>query len=297
MRNVLLVLFCVIISININIKAQENVYTNTRNKVLEDMRIGDFAAAYTRIKLLSPLITDLNENDYQSLKQQLQDSLDNSYHRANSLKEKGKYELAIIEYQRLIGSSKSPLKSPLYAHIGHCYEKRGDNQLAKSNYELGMQHNENLSALRMAWYIRKNKIPATTEEMINLYEKAPNYYAAMDSLGVEYARLGDLNDSYKWFRKSNTDFSKYKMAEYLLDAAVYSQLADEYKTDDPIKLLTDASDNNYSPAQYYLGLLYYFAKDDERVKQDLSKGKFLIEKASSQRYKRASNMLYKIRFK
>lgn len=295
MRKVLFVLCYAIISVSIF--AQENTYTIVRKQVVEDIYARDFAAAHTRIKLLAPLVSSTNENDYQALMQHLQDSLDISYDRANSLKDNGKYELAIVEYQRLIGGNKKPMKSPLYAHIGYCYEKRSAKQLAKSSYELGIQYNENLSALRMAWYIRKNKISATTEEMIDLYEMAPNDYAAMDSLGVEYARLGRLNDSYKWFRKSNTDFSKYKMAEYLLNAAVYSQLADDYKTDDPIKLLTEASDHNYAPAQYYLGLLYYFAKEGDRVKQDLSKGKFLIEQASDQRYKRASNMLYKIRFK
>lgn len=294
MRKILLILSCVIISITA--KGQNDTYSNIRNKVIEDLRISDFAAAHTRIKLLVPLLSDTNREDYNVLKQQLQDSLDNSYDRANSLRDKGQYELAIVEYQRLIGSGKKPLKNPLYAHIGFCYEMRSDKQLAKSNYELGIQHDENLSALRMAWYIRKNKISVTTEEMINLYEKAPNYYAAMDSLGVEYARLGNLDESYRWFKKSQRNFSKYHMAVYLLDGTTNIQLAEEYKADDPIKLLTEAADGGYAPAQYYLGLLYYFAKDGDRVTQDQTKGKDLIERAADQKYGRASKMLYKIKY-
>lgn len=289
MRKVFFILCYSIISFSTI--AQEDTYSNARKKVIEDLRARDFSTANTRINLLAPLVSESNKDDYYGLTKQLQDSLDISYDRANSLKDNGQYELAIVEYQRLIGGNKKPMKSPLYAHIGYCYEKRSDMQLAKSYYELGIQNNENLSALRMAWYIRKNKISVTTEEMIDLYEKAPNYDAAMDSLGVEYARLERLNESYKWFRESNTNFSKYKMAEYLLDVTLCSQLADEYKTDDPVKLLTEAADNNYAPAQYYLGLLYYFAKEGERVKQDLSKGKYLMEQASAQRYKRASSML------
>lgn len=178
---------------------------------------------------------------------------------------------------------------PLYAHIGYCYEVRSANnenfkKLARDNYQLGIQHNENLSALRMAWFIRENNISATTEEMIELYEKAPNYYAAMDSLGVEYGRLGRLNESYKWYRKSQTNFSKYSMAVYLLDTSTYTQLSEDYRTDDPIKLLTEAADDGYAPAQYYLGILYYYAKDGERVQRDKAKGMELIQRAASSKY-------------
>lgn len=273
--------------------AQQNAYEIIKTKAVENLRSGDFASAKSRLSLMEPYIDDSNRNEYQSLLNQLQDSINNSYNKANTLKEKKQYQLAIVEYQRLVGRSKEPLIKPLYAHIGYCYEERSDKELARSYYQLGIQHNENLSALRMAWYIRENKISATTEEMIELYEKAPNYYAAMDSLGVEYGRLGRLNESYKWYRKSQKNFSKYNMAVYLLDESIYTQLAEEYKTDDPIKLLTEAADDGYAPAQYYLGLLYYYAKDCERVLQDKEKGMELMQKASL-KYVPAKKMIRKI---
>ena len=239
---------------------QQNTYEKIKIKAVENLRSGDFASAKSRLNLMEPYIDDSNRNEYQSLLNQLQDSINNSYNQANALRDKKKYELAIIEYQRLIKRDKEPLIKPLYAHIGYCYEARSANnedfkKLARDNYQLGIQHNENYSALRMAWYIRVNKISATTEEMIELYEKAPNYYAAMDSLGVEYGRLGRLNESYKWYRKSQSNFSKYNMAVYLLDTSTYTQLAEEYKYDDSIKLLTEAANDGYAPAEQMLNKL------------------------------------------
>ena len=277
--------------------AQQNTYETIKAKAVESLRSGDFVSARSRLNLMEPCVDDLNRKEYQSLLHELQDSINNSYNKANALKEKKRYQLAIIEYQRLIGRDKEPFIKPLYAYIGYCYEKCSDKELARSNYQLGIQHNENLAALRMAKYIRANKISATTEEMIELYEKAPNYYAAMDSLGVEYARLGRLNDSYKWYRKSQRNFSKYSMAGYLLDATTYTQLAEEFKTDDPIKLLTEAAEDEYAPAQYYLGLLYYYAKNGERVRQDKEKGMELMQKASSKKYGLAEKMIEKIQKK
>lgn len=84
------------------------------------------------------------------------------------------------------------------------------------------------------------------------------------------------------------------MAVYLLDKSTYTQLSEEYKTDDPIKLLTEAANDEYAPAQYYLGLLYYSAKDGERVQRDKAKGMVLMQKASS-KYAPAKKMVQKIK--
>lgn len=273
--------------------AQINSYKRIRDIGLDSLHKGNFLDAKLRFDLLEPYVNKSNENEYNKILQLLDDSINNTYNRANRLKENKQYENAILEYQRLIGREKEPFISPLYAHIGYCFEMLSNKELAKSNYQLGIQHNENLSALRMARYIRRSKMSTTTEEMIKLYEKASNYYAAMDSLGVEYGRLGRLNESYKWYRKSQTDFSKYNMAAYLLDTSTYTQLSEEYKTDDPIKLLTEAADDGYAPAQYYLGLLYYFAEEGDWVKVNELKGLELLKKAAKN-YRPAKDMLEKI---
>ena len=262
--------------------AQQNTYETIKIKAVENLRSGDFASAKSRLNLMEPYIDDSNRNEYQSLLNQLQDSINNSYNKANALREKKQYEIAIIEYQRLIKRDKEPLIKPLYAHIGYCYEARSTNnenfkKLARDNYQLGIQHKENLSALRMALYIRENNISATTEEMIELYEKAPNYYAAMDSLGVEYARLGRLNESYKWYRKSQRNFSKYNMAMYLMDTSTYTQLAEEYRTDEPIKLLIEAANDGYAPAKQMLNKINNKESESVSTSQQPDKGIIIVE--------------------
>lgn len=290
-----LILAIVSLAITLSVFAQQNTYDTIKTKAVENLRSGDFSSAKSRLELLEPFVDDSNRKEYRILLNQLQDSISNSYKKANILKVKKQHKLAIVEYQRLIGRDEEPLIKPLYAHIGHCWEAVSDNESAKRNYQLGIQYDEDLSALRMAWYIRKNKISVTTEEMIELYMKALAYYSAMDSLGVEYERLGKLNESYKWYRKSQRNFSKYNMAVYLLDTSTYTQLSEEYKTDDPIELLTEAADDGYAPAQYYLGLLYYYAKDGERVQRDKAKGMELMQKASS-KYAPAKKMVRKINY-
>lgn len=291
-------IFAILCSIVISFNAfAQNTYEKIKTKAVENLREGDFIAAKSRLNLMEPYVKKSKKTEYQSLLDQLQDSINNSYNKANALREKKQYELAIIEYQRLIGKDREPLVKPLYAHIGYCYEMRYDKELAKNSYQLGIQHDENLASLRMAWYIRKNKISVTTEEMIGFYERASNYYAAMDSLGVEYARLGDMNQSYKWFKESMQDFSMYKMASYLLDESIYDKLHAEYKNDDPIKLLSDSADDGYAPAQYYLGLLYYFANNGERVSRDRVKGLEYMQKSANNGYERAKTMIEKIKHK
>ena len=284
---------CAIV-VSLNVLAQNNV-NNIINVIQQELKNRDFASASTRLILLETYVSKSNITEYKQLVNQLNDSIYNTYNRANDMKNNNDYQRAIVEYQKLIGMRKEPLVSgPLYAYIGYCYEARSDKELAKSNYEEGIKHNENLSALRMARFIKSNNITTTTEEMITLYEKASNYSEAMDSLGIEYFRINKINDSYKWFKASSSSFGKYKLASYLLDTTIEVQLSDEYKEDNPIQFLTDAANDNYAPAQYYLGLLYYFAEDDERVPKDESKGLELINKAAKSGYEPAKRMKKRI---
>lgn len=283
------------IAVSLNLLAQNDAYNNIRDMITQDLQNRDFASASTRLNLLETYVSESNTKNYEQLVKQLEDSIFNTYNRANYMKDNKKYQRAIVEYQKLIGMGKEPLVSaPLYAYIGYCYEARSDKELAKSNYEEGIEHYESLSAFRMALFIRANSIVTTTEEIIELYEKASNYSDAKDSLGVEYSRIDKMNESYKWFKESNSNYAKYKLASYLLDTAIEVQLSDEYKEDNPIQFLTDAAKDNYAPAQYYLGLLYYFAEDGERVPKDETKGLELINKAAESGYEPAKRMKQRI---
>lgn len=133
----------------INASAQTSTYETTRNKVVEDLRGGDFANAKSRLNLMGPDVNEFNETEYNSLLSQLQDSINGVYQRANSLMKKKQYQRAIVEYQRLIGRGKEPLIKPLYAHIGYCHEMLSNYELAVSNYQIGKQYNESLSKRRL----------------------------------------------------------------------------------------------------------------------------------------------------
>lgn len=281
----------------------EGTYNNLKNKGIKYMYDGDFASAQSSFNLMRPHITNNNKKEYEKLVKSLQDSISNTYVRANNLRDRGLYQYAIIEYMKLIDKNKEPLikadsngkQTTLYANIGFCYEKIHYKDLAKHYYELGVKLNDKKSALQLAKYIRNNNISITSDEIIKLYQKDDCYYASRDSLGIEYAKLGEINESYRWFKESISDFAKYKRASFLLDASTYDKLYNNFKKDDPIQLLTDAANNGYAPAQFYLGLLYYFAKEGERVQKDKTKGMELIQKAANQNYKRAKTIINKIK--
>ncbi len=143
--------------------AQQNTYETIKIKAVESLRSGDFASAKSRLNLMEPHIDDSNRSEYQSLLNELQDSINNSYNKASALRDKKQYEQAIIEYQRLIGRGKEPLVMPLYAHIGYCYEKRFDKELARSFYQLGKQFNEELSIYRMSMLESEKTSPIKQE--------------------------------------------------------------------------------------------------------------------------------------
>lgn len=287
--SLLLLTFCTL--------AQTDDYELYKAKAVKDMTEGKFADAQKRFRLMMPYVTKTNKEDYDKILEVLQDSIDNVYNRAIKLKNDKKYTLAISEFQKLIDRYNQPLKSPLYAYIGYCYEGSGLGSLSELNYEMGLKYNEPLSALYLAKYIKKYDNTTTSETIIELYKKAKEYPEAMDSLGVEYARIGNVNQSYKCYKQSNTPFAKYNMASYILNSDSYPKLWTKFWHDDPIELLTEAADAGYAPAQYYLGMLYYYAREGERVEKNMTKGLKFIEKAASQGYDRAKEMLYKIKYK
>ena len=75
---------------------KQNTYETIKTKAVENLRSGDFTSANSRLNLMEPYIDDSNRNEYQSLLNQLQDSITNSYNKANALRGNKQYELAII---------------------------------------------------------------------------------------------------------------------------------------------------------------------------------------------------------
>lgn len=180
----------------INASAQENLYELAKTKAVENLRTGDLVSAKSRLNLLKSYIDDSNYNEYQDLLKQFNDSVSNSYNKANSLREKKQYQLAIIEYQRLIGRSKEPLVEPLYAHIGYCYEMCSEEELARNNYQLGIKYNEKLSVSRMKKLeSRKEKEKHSSVEYKRKHDKEnaerKRIRNALKAEAKEYVRIAD----------------------------------------------------------------------------------------------------------
>ena len=215
--------------------AQQNTYETIKIKAVESLRSGDFASAKSRLNLMEPHIDDSNRSEYQSLLNELQDSIDNSYNKASALRDKKQYEQAIIEYQRLIGRGKEPLVMPLYAHIGYCYEKRFDKELARSFYQLGKQFNEELSIYRMSMLESEKTSPikqeaeksgdVIIEENFTLDDFIDIFTPEDQTFGVEYSYsqhfpLGlSVNYTYSCLSVAtefgfNLDGKKYTTNEY-----------------------------------------------------------------------------------
>lgn len=274
-------------------------YEKMKTDAITALKNGDFFKAKFCIDI-ARVRENANKQEIENLNKMLRDSIDATYDRAEKLYIESKYALAANEYHKLMSRDSKPRKlveKPIYARVGYCFEKMKENERAYYYYKIGVDENESLSALYLALYTRRNLGDSTPQDRIQLYEKASVYVAALDSLGVEYKRIGDEKKSYDNFKKSQSSFGKYNRASYLLDEQIVARLSDDQKNDDPIQLLKEASDLNYSPAQYYLGMLYYFADNNANaVKKNTEEGEKMLAKASEQGHNNARKILNRISY-
>ena len=79
-------------------------------------------------------------------------------------------------------------------------------------------------------------------------------------------------------------------------------LDESFKTDDPIKFLSEAAcvdklssaKTENRDALYYLGMLYYYAESGDRVRRDRVKGRSLISKARDLGHPEAKRIWYNL---
>lgn len=273
----------------------ENAIINTiKNNIIQLIRQGHLGDAYNK------LISETQSVEYNSgliaLLEEVKSEIDATYDNANRLRKlqaTDSIELAIIEYKKLIGTG----KPNIHCYIGLCNEKLKRLTPAKEEYIYGVQDEETYAPYCLAQIIRKTDTKIAVDSLASLYLRSAKagYTVSIDSLAMIYKNQNHIDKSYFWFRKSQSAMSKYYMAVYILDTSTSDKISNEYKTDDPIKLLTESAEDEYAPAQYYLGLLYYYAKDGERVQRDKAKGMELMQKASS-KYTPAKKMVRKINY-
>lgn len=273
---------------------EKSIMKKIKSNIVQLIKLGHLGEAYEMV-ILEKQSIDYN-SELTVLLEEIKSEINNTYLNANRLRElqsPDSIELAIIEYKKLIGTN----KPNVHCYIGLCNEKLKRLIPAKEEYIIGVQEKEAYAPYCLAQLIRKTDREIPMDSLASLYLRSANagYTVSMDSLSIIYKNQNKIDKSYYWFRKSHSAMGKYYMASYILDTSISENLSNEYRTDDPIKLLTESADNGYAPAQYYLGLLYYYAKEGERVKKDKTKGMELIRKAAS-RYAPAKRMIHKITY-
>lgn len=278
---------------------KNNLFENTiiskiKNNIVQLIKQGHLGDAYN--KLISASQSVEYNSDLIALLEEVKSEINATYDNANKLRKlqaTDSIELAIIEYKKLIGTD----KPNIHCYIGLCNEKLKRLTPAKEEYIHGVQEAETYAPYCLAQLIRRTDTKIAIDSLASLYLCSANagYIASIDSLAVIYKKQNQVDKSYFWFRKSQSAMSKYYMASYILDTSMSDKISNEYKTDDPIELLSESAEDEYAPAQYYLGLLYYYAKDGERVQQDKEKGMELMQRASS-KYAPAKKMVRKINY-
>lgn len=275
-----------------NILFENSIISKIKNNIDLLIKQGHLGDAYNN--LISEKQSVEYNSDLIAMLEVVKSEINTTYNNANRLRTRqaaDSLELAIIEYRKLIGTG----KPNIHCYIGLCNEKLNRFTPAKEEYINGVQEGESYAPYCLAQLdrITDAKIPIDSLASLYLYSANAGYVAAIDSLAMIYKNQNKPDKSYFWLRKSQSAMSKYYMASYLLDKSTSCKLSDEYKTDDPIKLLVESAERGYAPAQYYLGLLYYYAKDGERVQRDKAKGMELMQKASS-KYAPAKKMISRI---
>lgn len=268
------------------VKAQSNNanYIQMRNDGIELMRKYEYSAAFRMFDGASGFANSSNEiRELAGLQKQLNDSIRSTYNRGINLIDKSNktsaYLVGIQELNKLVPPDNLYVPQ-LFSWLGFAYEQLNKPYDAMEQYAQGVDHEELYSAWRLAELLQKYK-SVSVDSLVGLYEYAsPRYKESFD-------RLGDLffstspNTAYSYYKESQSNYGKYKMATLLLTRNVTSD-------DNPVRILENLSNDNYADAQFYLGLLYFHG---EHVTQNTNKGLKLIQLAETNGNKAAKQWL------
>jgi tetratricopeptide (TPR) repeat protein len=167
-------------------------------------------ALLTKAKILSETkkYTDA-EGTYRTLIESHQDNLGARINFAVFLEEKGDFEAAIIEYQKLLEKDKEPSKEMLFFYhfrLGILYERLQKFSLAKQYLKKSIDINSrSAEALNYLGYIMAER-EENLEEAVELIKKAllldPQNGAYLDSLGWAYFKLKDYRRAEIYLKKA-----------------------------------------------------------------------------------------------
>lgn len=247
-------------------------YVKMREKAQQLMALCQYSAAYKVFNGAEDFaVSSRDKAEIARLQKLLKDSVQAAYQRGIALIQKGgtpsAYGSAIQELKKLVPVDN--LYAPqVFSWLGTAYERINEPYGAIEQYAQGVNHKERFSAMRLAELLQKHKT-VSRDSLVILYE-----YAAPENKGA-YETLGDMfiNSSpqraYNYYKKAESYHGKYQMATLILTNKVSSD-------DNPIIILQQLSDENYSDAQFYLGLLYFHGK---RLPQNTEEGLRLINAA------------------
>lgn len=254
-------------------------YRELRQCALLALKNENFIKAFDCIEGASGC--NVNSTEVNKLYNMLHVKMDSIYNMAIKLFEKSDYENAFLNFQKLDGIRMFESTKLLLSYEGLCYWRRNLFDLAKDKFLKGINIGDSYSSLYLANMCKQNHIAFNFgHSEISLYSTAANFKIdeAIDSLGIIYTRNKNYSTAIKWFEKSNSSFAAYQYACILIDGNVESQNRDFLA----ISLLKKASDNNYLPSMYYLGLIY--VTGSHGVKINDKEGWRLIDAAAAQGY-------------
>ena len=304
MKKMFIILVLLVIGISMANSQSRSNYIELRDAGKVCMQKGQFADAKFIFDGAEGFASELSEayvKEIQNLQRTLRDSVNTVYNAAYNLMGRND-EKAVMMFERLFDKSGKPMHANLYAQMGWSYGQLKMKEKQRKLYEKGLAEGESLAAYYLAVLMQENRDNVSTDSLLNLYLSARYVKSSIDSVAIIYYRKAQYNKSYSMFSKNQTVFSKYWRARILLDDKTNKYLDDAYKSDDPIKFLSEAAcADNLSSAKsenrdalFYLGMLYRYAKPGDRVKRDEIKGRSLIIKAKDLGHPEAKRIWYNL---
>lgn len=301
MKNRLIITVILVISVYAVYSQSLSDYVILRDAGIVSLKKGKFADAKFKFDGAEGLASKSETNEIKGLLKSLRDSINAVYNVAYDLMGRND-EKAVMMFERLFDKSGKPMHSDLYAQMGWSYGQLKMKEKQRKLYERGLVEGEQMAAYYLARLLQSNRENVSIDSLLCLYQRAKNVVSAVDSVAIIYYRKALYNKSYLWFSKNRTVFSKYWRAKILLDSKMNRDLDESFKTDDPIKFLSEAAcvdklssaKTENRDALYYLGMLYYYAESGDRVRRDRVKGRLLISKARDLGHPEAKRIWYNL---
>lgn len=283
---IVIVVICVCV-VNSFAQGLSNTYFDLRDKGVSAQKKENYKRAIDCFE--GAMGCNVDNTEIQNLCNQLNTVMMETFDTGKKLYEDGKYQEAIIEFNKLEGID-CFISYYLYSYIALSYSGLNNNNLAINVYKKGIENGDDWASYGLACLVTQNNMVLNMDySLVKLYEMSAQkgIRNAMDSLGSQYESYLRYDKAAEWFNKSESNYGKYHLACFYLEGKINGVPDNQ----NGIRVLKDIADKGYAPAQYYLGLLYYTGSSG--VLLDKVKGWSLIQEASLQGYAPAKDRIAK----